>query len=219
MVDLRHPTDATTFPWQYAYVGEMSERVRELLEHARNFSEVMWGATLLYNLMLAEARAITPRVEEYRGRLEQWAAQVKVPARWSWDEKPEKIEAFGSFSLMTIVRGSGAVRDRTGAAGLTSLTRSARFVPMAAQRFQGHLALTIEIGGAPVGTLMINTHTPRRFLMDEAQLLGLLGSQLAPQILIRSGAGANWTGDSWWLFIVPPAWFALAQTSRYRWLI
>src|SRR5436853_7045660 len=26
---------------------------------------------------------------------------------------------------------------------------------------------------------MINTHTPRRFLMDEAQLLGLLGSQLA----------------------------------------
>jgi sigma-B regulation protein RsbU (phosphoserine phosphatase) len=48
-----------------------------------------------------------------------------------------------------------------------------------AQRFQGHLALTIEIGGAPVGTLMINTHTPRRFLMDEAQLLGLLGSQLA----------------------------------------
>jgi sigma-B regulation protein RsbU (phosphoserine phosphatase) len=50
---------------------------------------------------------------------------------------------------------------------------------LAAQRFQGHLALTIEIGGAPVGTLMINTHTPRRFLMDEAQLLGLLGSQLA----------------------------------------
>jgi sigma-B regulation protein RsbU (phosphoserine phosphatase) len=50
---------------------------------------------------------------------------------------------------------------------------------LAAQRFQGHLALTIEIGGAPVGTLMINTHAPRRFLMDEAQLLGLLGSQLA----------------------------------------
>jgi len=48
-----------------------------------------------------------------------------------------------------------------------------------AQRFQGHLALTIEIGGAPVGTLMINTSAPRRFLMDEAQMLGLLGSQLA----------------------------------------
>lgn len=48
-----------------------------------------------------------------------------------------------------------------------------------AQRFQGHLALSIEIGGAPIGTLMVNTHAPRSFLMDEAQLLGLLGSQLA----------------------------------------
>ena len=48
-----------------------------------------------------------------------------------------------------------------------------------AQRFQGHLALAVEIGGAPVGTLMVNTHAPRHFLMDEAQLLGLLGSQLA----------------------------------------
>ena len=37
---------------------------------------------------------------------------------------------------------------------------------LAAQRFQGHLALTIEIGGAPVGTLMVNTHTPRRFYLD-----------------------------------------------------
>lgn len=48
-----------------------------------------------------------------------------------------------------------------------------------AQRFHGHLALPIEIGGAPVGTLMVNTIAPRRFLIDEAQLLGLLGSQLA----------------------------------------
>ncbi len=48
-----------------------------------------------------------------------------------------------------------------------------------AQRFQGHLAYAVEIGGAPIGTLMVNTHASRRFLMDEAQLLALLGSQLA----------------------------------------
>lgn len=48
-----------------------------------------------------------------------------------------------------------------------------------AQKFQGHLAYTVEIGGAPVGTLMVNTRAQRRFLMDEAQLLALLGSQLA----------------------------------------
>lgn len=48
-----------------------------------------------------------------------------------------------------------------------------------AQQFQGHLGLTVEIGGAPIGTLMINTRAPRHFLIDEAQLLALLGSQLA----------------------------------------
>ncbi|HWQ14664.1 MAG TPA: SpoIIE family protein phosphatase [Roseiflexaceae bacterium] len=47
------------------------------------------------------------------------------------------------------------------------------------QRFQGHLALGVEIGGAPVGTLMVNTAAPRHFLMDETQLLALLGTQLA----------------------------------------
>jgi serine phosphatase RsbU (regulator of sigma subunit) len=50
---------------------------------------------------------------------------------------------------------------------------------LAAQKFSGHLSLAIEIGGAPIGTLMVNTQSPRHFLMDEAQLLGLLGSQLA----------------------------------------
>ena len=46
----------------------------------------MHGASILYNLMLAEAREFTPRVEEYRGRLEEWAVQLKIPATWSWDE-------------------------------------------------------------------------------------------------------------------------------------
>lgn len=48
-----------------------------------------------------------------------------------------------------------------------------------AQRFQGHLAITISIGGVPVGMLMVDERRPRRFLDDEVQLLGLLGSQLA----------------------------------------
>ena len=48
-----------------------------------------------------------------------------------------------------------------------------------AQGFQGHLALVVTINGMPIGTFMINTRTQRQFLEDEAQLLGLLGSQLA----------------------------------------
>jgi sigma-B regulation protein RsbU (phosphoserine phosphatase) len=47
------------------------------------------------------------------------------------------------------------------------------------QGFLGHLGVGVEIGGVPVGVLMANTHAARRFLEDEAQLLGLLASQLA----------------------------------------
>jgi sigma-B regulation protein RsbU (phosphoserine phosphatase) len=50
---------------------------------------------------------------------------------------------------------------------------------LAQQGFVGHLGIAVELGGAPVGTLMVNTRSPRQFLDDEAQLLGLLGSQLA----------------------------------------
>ncbi|NJK79134.1 MAG: SpoIIE family protein phosphatase [Chloroflexaceae bacterium] len=46
------------------------------------------------------------------------------------------------------------------------------------QHFIGHVAVSLEVGGVPIGTLMANTHSTRRFLEDEVQLLGLLGSQL-----------------------------------------
>src|SRR3954447_26190160 len=50
--------------------------------------------------------------------------------------KPARMDEIGSLSLMTTVRASGAVIETTGAAGLTSLTRSKRLVPVAFQRFQ-----------------------------------------------------------------------------------
>jgi GAF domain-containing protein len=51
-----------------------------------------------------------------------------------------------------------------------------------AQQFRGHLSVNVEIGGAPVGILMANSATPRRFVEDELQLLSLLASQLAQTI-------------------------------------
>jgi sigma-B regulation protein RsbU (phosphoserine phosphatase) len=50
---------------------------------------------------------------------------------------------------------------------------------LAQQEFKGHLSITVELGGAPIGLLMVNTFATRHFLSDEGQLLGLLASQLA----------------------------------------
>jgi sigma-B regulation protein RsbU (phosphoserine phosphatase) len=47
------------------------------------------------------------------------------------------------------------------------------------QSFLGHLGIPVELGGAPVGILMVNSRASRQFLDDEAQLLGLLANQLA----------------------------------------
>ncbi|PDV99073.1 GAF domain-containing SpoIIE family protein phosphatase [Candidatus Viridilinea mediisalina] len=49
---------------------------------------------------------------------------------------------------------------------------------LAAQGFMGHLGLAVELGGVPVGTLMVNTHATRHFFEEEGQLLALLGNLL-----------------------------------------
>lgn len=61
-----HP-DATSFP---AHVA------RPLLE-ARNFSTVMHGAALLYNLMLAEKTGDAERCEDYQSRLARWSTECE----------------------------------------------------------------------------------------------------------------------------------------------
>jgi len=44
--------DTSAFPWEYS--GSLSPLLVEQLEHARLFSLVMYGASILYNVMLAE---------------------------------------------------------------------------------------------------------------------------------------------------------------------
>lgn len=51
------PCETTRFPWQHPQLAEFKPRHRELLEHARIFSLVINGASLLYNLMLSEILA------------------------------------------------------------------------------------------------------------------------------------------------------------------
>ncbi|WP_254547380.1 DUF6361 family protein [Halomarina pelagica] len=75
------------FPWEYPYLGQLSEDVREILAHARNFSEVMHGAALLYNLMLAQKSDDEELVDKYTSRLEEWARIVdsRRTAFNTWD--------------------------------------------------------------------------------------------------------------------------------------
>jgi Family of unknown function (DUF6361) len=84
-VSRARPSRPVRFPWLHPDVAKLPNDLARRLELARVFSEVMHGASLLFNLMLAEARSFDSQ-PEYRSRLEDWADHVNVPAGWSWDE-------------------------------------------------------------------------------------------------------------------------------------
>lgn len=61
--------------------------LREQLEHGRNFSQVLHGAQLLYNLMLAERTEWEEKIGEYRSILSGWwqGVQARREELRQWD--------------------------------------------------------------------------------------------------------------------------------------
>lgn len=70
----------TMFLWEQPIVDSLPHELFADVQHARNFSETMWGATLLYNLMLAQLR--DGAGPQFRADLSEWAADL----RSRWDE-------------------------------------------------------------------------------------------------------------------------------------
>lgn len=90
LLDADRPPE-TDFLWQQPVVGQLGADLRADVEHARNFSETMWGATVLYNLMLAELRdGDSP---EYRSDLQRWAMML----RQRWDVLANWASVPGAF--------------------------------------------------------------------------------------------------------------------------
>lgn len=88
------PTKGTSFPWSDEAVLDVPGDAAELLLHAEAFSTVMHGASLLYNLLLAEEyenvvpedrRRLDAPVAEYHTRLAEWSERVAAPRVASWD--------------------------------------------------------------------------------------------------------------------------------------
>lgn len=71
------PSGTVGLPWEHSRYGELPSHLKEQVDHARNFSEVIHGAPLLYNLMLAEKSQHKDMVEIYQEALEKWAAKIE----------------------------------------------------------------------------------------------------------------------------------------------
>jgi hypothetical protein len=81
------PSQDAEFPWEKPGVQDIPAHLQGQLEHARNFSEIMHGAALLYNLILARLAEDDDLIEEYKTALKQWNSLLatRQKAHSAWD--------------------------------------------------------------------------------------------------------------------------------------
>lgn len=78
------------YPWDLEGRNELPQRISDVLEHARNFSDVMHGAALLYNLLVAEKVPNVEWVAHYQQEISSWAdriaARISLLQKWDADQ-------------------------------------------------------------------------------------------------------------------------------------
>lgn len=84
----RRTIEQEGFPWDLP-PDELNGELSAQLLHARNFSDMLHGAALLYNLILAELRPDLALGEQYRTWLAEWWDMIclRRPALAAWDRK------------------------------------------------------------------------------------------------------------------------------------
>ena len=77
------PADASA-PWAHPDYASFSDQHKELLTHARLFSEVMHGAALSYNVQLARLRNRDDLVAEHQASFDEWTASFPLEEVRAW---------------------------------------------------------------------------------------------------------------------------------------
>ena len=75
------------FIWEHPQYGDFKNQHKEILKHARNFSEVLYGASLLYNWMLSQKRGNEEWIDKYEHKIKSWANEInnRFHEIQSWD--------------------------------------------------------------------------------------------------------------------------------------
>lgn len=84
------------FIWNHPISETFSPEHQSPLKHARNFSELMHGAALLYNLILSEECKSAELIEEYTELLKEWSmvmtSRRKMFTKWDRSEFWDQVE-------------------------------------------------------------------------------------------------------------------------------
>ena len=69
--------DGAEMIWAHPQLADFPDRLRLQVDHARNFSEIMHGPALMYNLLLSQKRQDEELVDRYQSQLDDWANKVE----------------------------------------------------------------------------------------------------------------------------------------------
>ncbi len=73
------------FAWQFPNWHDLSDLHKRQLTHARLFSEAIYGAALLYNLILAEMTQSDELIEKYQEWIDNWHTAISLSEIRNWD--------------------------------------------------------------------------------------------------------------------------------------
>jgi hypothetical protein len=82
LVDRARPAEPCDFIWLHPQISEVGKGVSQQVTHARAFSELMFGAALLYNLLLARACKSEERSSQYEQEIQEWRETVTSQMQW-----------------------------------------------------------------------------------------------------------------------------------------
>jgi hypothetical protein len=181
LVENGEPAPDTDFPWEMPEREELPERVRRDLEHAQHFSELMHGASLLYNLWLAELRKDEELAESFSDRVDEWmaarAARAAEHRAWKLEELWEVVaRAGGRVPFLTrafVTQWIALVRDNFGGdlkrhAGARALIHEReRQLKRSLARLDGGRALELWGGESGAGQLDYRWNSIVRQLIDD----------------------------------------------------
>lgn len=100
LVDSEKLVSDCEYPWEVAGFRQLPERIQNQLDHARNFSQTIHSASLVYNLILSRLEGYEDSVAEYSESLDQWAdehaSREKAIREWNLSRFWEVAAAGGS---------------------------------------------------------------------------------------------------------------------------
>lgn len=85
VVRAAEPQAEVEYAWQHPHLAQFPDNVRLLVDQARLLSDLMHGAALLYNLMLAELAEIAETRRRYLRELKEWERDLDRRELRQWD--------------------------------------------------------------------------------------------------------------------------------------